>query len=434
MYSKVKSYKRRCVTGCSDFYMTLKYKEINKSIEGVVIQVKGYSFDLLEKHFHPVPGAIHLPDDAEHRLINCLAGKWDGGWVVRSGCILNRTHGAQFRNLARTLAHKVERIVSVQVNPAGSEWGYIEAQHEVLRHYPVAHLSIPLESLYVSTKQVFKLPQTIKAIENLSIFQNASGWIRYAKWFLEDLQKEEHLLKLKALEEFVLEARFDDFRNEVKSPITERVLLEINDAYDRISQIDPKEVNKLVSEEKNLLLLRHELMDIVGRMDSLLTAIAIDEEEIDKIHPEFSELRCRTLIFHSLLNSQIKQEENHAVSSGQQLMLLAILNEMLGVYAHVNCATGVERTSLAFSIMMATKMLLQRFPRPQVSAFVRGWGQNGNNSDLKETFKQLVWKLFSEISIPLIHIQPKSNEFQNGPDTKLNRVWLEFFPSDVSIF
>lgn len=277
--------------------------------------------------------------------------------IFRSGSIETSKKAKDFLKIIKEVS-PTSRVLSCQVNTPEDEWELIQKQHRQLvtlnnewqGQGSIAHLNFPIISKNPEEEFV------AKAITKLYRQLNIEGWTLYSDWLNEEIEKVLKTFKPEAVDEYQLQARLEDFKIETYSLFSKEIKKELNHTLMSMMRIEEDQKKEremtLFSLEKRVVSLREHLRKGLQIKYVLLNEIVKGISVIEVAHPELVPLKSMSFLLATLLGQEIGAVEDSPLSWDQQLSLLQILNQQLGVMTAINCHNGSERTHKAFSLML----------------------------------------------------------------------------------
>lgn len=419
--------------------MSLNLSKIEARFRDEKIAITPFSFIRKNGVYHAIPETIHPHHDNEDNLFLCGVVSYNGFYLIRSSAINTDAKGEQLKALLHFLSDDASnKLCSLQFCSPEQEWTSIASQNQILESldWEVAHLSLPLSSLFISKQHPPPPISTKKIIERLSVYQNASAWITYGDWLEEEINKTREHIQLKDLSLYALQSKMDDFRHEAKSSLLKDVTEKIDAIRDKITELDHKnkldeiEAFKLLEFEKELLSERFECVKIVRRESHVLEQLITEVRKVEKEHPFLTPLRQQATILHALMHSQTADDEQWEPLKGQQILLLQLLNCCMGVRTSTCCDTGVERTSFAFSLQIAMIVMFQRHSIDVLTHLLIHW-EDEKDSDIAKELKFYVWEAFYQFSMPFLKISNHPDLFTLKDEYIVSKEWMAFFPEAI---
>lgn len=410
----------------------MKFKGLDCFGKGFTAILRGWGFERVERGFRPLAEFIQLPNQ-EDLLANCCDCSLNEKIFIRSAAVDSRSKGGQLLSLLQELECDVdeERFSFVQVDPVETNWEQISSEHSVLHFLSdsFVHISLPLESYYEAAEKEFQPAQVADAVRKLPCFQNTVGWLQYCRWLNEEIDLLWKYIHTADLEEYALEAHFDDFRHELNSAFLKKTVDEIHAEMKTIRSLEESSseaqdvYDRLIQSEKHLFALRYELIEMLKRLHVILKAIVREERLIEQSHPQFTGVRQSAELLALLLSTQVFEEKEEQIPPVQRLALLAVLNHLFHVKTAVSGKNGVERVSLASSVVLAVEALFGNHSTDEVVELALNWG---SASALKDEFVANVKELFEKLSIPLIKAQDSHSYFSRDEKSSVSKTWSQF--------
>lgn len=337
-------------------------------------------------------------------LETCWAAKAHSFFIA--GCSLLDTQNkvksavecvAQLKKEFQAPHQHAVRLAVLQLGSVGTEWEQVQGEHGVLleagKGMPggaaaVAHLCHPTEALFLATDpgqfSEFAQRSLMRILDDF----NAEAWIAYIAWFNEDA---EHMLRgfaPEASEEYQLQARLEDLRHEVHSHLLQSIKDEIYQAATGRAQVVAQgDRGALLTLEKGLLLSREHLKKQLVGQHRLLHAIAEGIAKIESAHPELIPLKRKAQLLWRLIQPYQEPAVHH--TWGQQLLLMQLLDDSLGVTPLVSCHADPVRVALVIAIRLAFQRLKAEYAHAYYLAAC------GSSEDLRLADKHMQQRLIA---------------------------------------
>lgn len=376
--------------------MTLVQTPIETKIHGVSTVVHSYGFYVEKGRGKISPDKFHPADEtgkSTKNLCNSFIGWVDNHPVIRSGSVDSKRKVHQFLALAHMVYHKANtksedtlpfRVSSNQINSIESEWDLIGLQHQYLvesgkelsKGAAIIHSCTTLENFYATHPPTSRLISDLKALHELPKLLNMEAWAAYCSWFNDFLQVTFSELKYDAVDEYTLEGYIVDFEHEVVNPYletTKKRLLELELSIGTKESADDISYNEVVKLEKELIVTRENLKDIIRSKYEILVEINRTIKIIEQAHPELISLKLVGELLEGLLAYEVDGPDVEIPPFVNQQVLHQLLNDEMGVISAVNCKHGVDRTNIAFAIRLATLQLKKLASKEDVIELAINW-------------------------------------------------------------
>jgi hypothetical protein len=364
----------------------------------------------------------------------------DPFYLIRSGSIDTPAKAQQFLECIQKETTSPLRILSCQINNPEHEWELIQSQHRRLAALnqilssqgAIAHLVIPVAPFFIDTTS---LPQEFmaKALAKLCRQLNSEGWMTFSRWLNEEMEATLKTFKPEAADEYQLQARLEDFGIETHSLFLNSVERELQDtllAMNRIELGEPLENQTLFSLEKKAISLRERLKTSLEIKYVLLNDIVTGIGIIEAAHPELISLKMKAFLLATLLGQEVNADEIAPLTAEQQLLMLQLLNQQLRVVTAVNCDTGLDRTSIAISLMLSIAELCEQIPIDQMISMILNW--DGKASGESDRLRRCVAFNLEQLSWPIIQqvAEKKANSTKFPENWEENLILLSYLPPD----
>lgn len=282
------------------------------------------------------------------------------------------------------------RAVSCQLCTPKTDWDQIFVQHMWFTwlHFEKglsaqsAHLNLPTDHFY-SLKDLQQNSEFfLKAVAKLPEMQNIDAWETYCYWMNEEIEIILEKIPLESMDTYTMEAHLKDFVHEVRSSLLRNVEKDIESDVLKIGALrnfikfPVKENEDIVELERRLIRARHDARPCLQVQYATLAEIARVINIIEDSHPELVTLKYQARLLTEMMDGHLGIEGKPKISWTKQLLLMQLLHEDLGIVTALNCDTGLDRTSLAFGIVLAISLLKQRHPKDQVIDLALNWDEN----------------------------------------------------------
>lgn len=247
----------------------------------------------------------------------------------------------------------VLRISILQLNLPLQEWSKIQQQHYILvqaaKQAAWAHLSFPTESTRLLTEPEKISEFDVKVADKLMHLLNVEAWATYCDWIGTEVKACLMRFLPDALDEYQLQARFDDFLHELNSTILIDIRKNLADILLEQSQVEESgDKSKLLTLEKMVVSSREKLKTLIVVQWHILNDIVEGITKIEKAHPELHHLKLSAYLLSKLMGPQLPVPNIPKLSWPQRLLLHQLLDQQLQVLSVVNggevgCADMVFR-------------------------------------------------------------------------------------------
>ncbi|MBA2727487.1 MAG: hypothetical protein H0U49_04860 [Parachlamydiaceae bacterium] len=374
--------------------MLKQFLPIHGTIYHTNAEFQTFGFGELAPPPQILPDQVHPEDDPNL----CLAAtvRINGSQILRCGPIdselrmqeLNALfHYCAQIDLNKPSSEKLSpRFAILQFVLPDSELGAIKVQRFLLSKFPyetkwlIPHITFPLD-LFFYLKKNRPLPVAFSVRSNrISRLHNIEAWLTYSRWILEEFTSFMESIALTDTAKYTLEGALSDFSHEIESSLLNVIweqleALTLKQGIIEFANGDDvmKSSKRLNDNETQTLDLRIELQSYLQTQNNLLENIGKIINEMHSLQPEFQPLQAILRIFKELLDVQNDLSGSPKCSFGKQFMLTTLLNTLLRVTAVTTCNTGIERTSLSFSISLAIAQLLKTESLADILRTVLEW-------------------------------------------------------------
>ena len=221
--------------------------------------------------------------------------------------------------------------------------------------------------------------------------QNIDAWEIYCYWMGEMIEVFYETLKLESLDTYTLEAAFKKYLIENRTLLLRNEELEKMSKLLKLESFNPKDDRAQL--ERDIVRARNEAkQSLIVQRDTLIEIGSIIEI-IQDAHPELSRLRIMAKILTQLMGVL---SDGEAVDWEQQLVLMQLLHEEMGIISALNCSGSFERAKLAFAVQTATSLMKNRYGIDEILSMALKW----HDSDKLKHFHKTVSKILQLLSIP----------------------------------
>lgn len=251
------------------------------------------------------------------------------------------------------------RVASLQLNLPGDDWPFIQSQHHSLARVAglsIPHFCLPIPSFSKDSPPISEFTQT--ALDKLILQFNTEAWSIYCKWASEEMENRLRDFKPEDSEEYQLQARLEDFLHEVRS----QFLFDLEQALISAmrSQDAATDEESFFEMEKAVASCRYQLQEFLATQANLLGLIVEGISIIQEMHPELDHLQMTCKILHRLMTRKLDW--------WQQLLLLHLLDQQLGVIPIINCQGDEERAHVVLAYRLAlAELSTKRLPSEMIS-------------------------------------------------------------------
>ncbi len=245
------------------------------------------------------------------------------------------------------------RIMHCQLCRPTNEWPLIE-DHQIylrtLNNKDEGILNIPTDPLNIPKDRPPESEFLLKDAHQLTSLYNTEAWSLYCYWISLNTENILLTIPLEAMELYTLEAALKDLVHEQKSAWLKKNENSCSEALLKI-RAAKKEGTDPFESEKQLMRARMEIQKSLQMRLPILNKIDHLIGNESSGYPYLLPLKQQSHLLSLLLNYSLGNEECQKLSWEQQLMLIQLLNESLGVCTALHCDTGLERTQLAFAVI-----------------------------------------------------------------------------------
>lgn len=346
---------------------------------------------------------IHGINISLEPFLNELANGWSvstpSGVIIRTGIVDTPSKAQQLFQAAQQLhlawknrnpSIKMPFRMSVcMLCMQSDEWALITNQNILMTWLQFQQsvpdqcimLSIPTEHFYLPKNKPPESEFFLKAIAKLPALLNSGAWETYCRWINEEIEVILQNIPLESMDSYTLEAYLKNFNHEISSELLrnlerdiQNVLLKMG-AIHQMIEFPFKETDTTIDLEKRLIKARSEVRRLLKFQYDTLCQIEHIIPIIEDSHPSFLPLKYKVTLFRALIENQLDIPDVTPPSWTQMLMLLQLLHEELGVLTVINCDTGLDRTSMAFAVMLSTSLIKQHFPKEKIMDAALHWIQ-----------------------------------------------------------
>jgi len=308
--------------------------------------------------------------------------------LLRSGPINSDLRIQELNSLLRKLQPTSRRFSIFQLAFPEAELDAIRLQRYLLSKYPyeanglsIPHLNYPCDLFFYLKKKKPLSAAFSSGSHKFSRLHNVEGWLTYSRWIFEEFTAQIQSIALTDTAKYTLEGDLIDFSHELRSSLLsscrqqlEKLTLKAGDLeFGNKRPSEHPSNQQLMDEEKQALELLIELHTYLQLQIDLLDSIGATIEKMHTLHPELQSLQSIAQVFKELLSAQTDLSGTPKFSFGKQLMLAAVLNSLLGIATVITCDTGMERTSICFSISLAIMELLNTEKLADILRLVLEW-------------------------------------------------------------
>lgn len=372
---------------------------------------------------------------------NCWGSRVGNSLIMRHRVIDTQEQALNLLKAAQEFSAPLPhlRMASFQLGLPEREWDQVTSEHILLSwlvhsqglSFQAAHLSFPMQPLYTLKGVLPPSEFLLKTMAPLPRLLNSEGWEVYCFWLHEEMERILETFSLESMDIYTLQALLLDFVHEVRSSLLLSNEAEVSETLLKLGALrglidsPQKGIVDVVALEKLLVKRRNEAYEGLKVQYETLVKIVSTIESIESSHPNLVRFKGQAHILSLLLGAQLTQPLGWV----QRLILLQLLNDELGIISTVSSYTGFDRTSIAFSVLMATALLRQEKTFEQVTSLAMNWNQpDTEQAELKERFKRLFLELIERLCIPLTASMTQVQEIEFAQDKNPSSELLELFP------
>lgn len=317
------------------------------------------------------------------------------------------------------------RLTSMQLCWVDDEWDLIQNQQRVLikmkrenpSSFDFAHLSFPTEHAFLRRDPKAISEFTQKTIARLHQQMNNEAWLVYCQWLNEEVETVLKTFQPEASEEYQLQARLEDLGHEVHSHLLIASRGSIATAIlEKEEAIAKGERERLFALEKAIVAGREQLKRSLEAHSEVCGNIVEGITKIEAMHPELMQLKLKTRLLHELILDHLGIS-GPPWSWGKKLLLIQLLDEEFGVIPAINCDTGIERTNMVFSILLALIELKAFFSKEDILELCLNWDSDSKDQqELRSKLNECVQLNLHALSAPSPEQQPQATPWGPSPE------------------
>lgn len=354
------------------------------------------------------------------------------------------------------------RFVFNQVDSAAFEWDSITKEHRALIHLNeeklgkeafLIHLSTPCDPFFAPSAPVRPVSKVAAFLEKLPKLMNSEGWADFLAWYQLLIEETFSQELYEAVDAYTLEKHLKDFEHEVDSYLLKRGrrhLLMLQLSLGRPENPASKGRQQLIDIEKEMIVLRQELLSQVSDHYRALKEIIQTIPIIEEAHPQLKRIKfCGTLL-KALLGNQVEELGAHPHKWGVQQMLLQLLEAELGIVTFIHQADVFHRSFLALAIRSVILQFKEEFSLDEAIGLALHWeeavkhvnliaAKNGSSALLEPSldvwekrvllFRERVHAFLQKCCVPLVGDLAFAPELTQG--TWISPELLNYLPSFV---
>lgn len=277
------------------------------------------------------------------------------------------------------------RLVFNQLDSVALEWDSIVKEHQSLIHLnegnigkasQMVHLITPCEPFFADMPPISPFKTVKEMLEKLPKLMNGEGWIDILAWYQSFLKRVFSRFFYDAVDAYTIEGYLKDFEHEVESLFLQggrHHLLRLQRSLGFPENFVSKEQQERLAIEKELIVLRQELLSRVRDHYGVLKEIVRLIPVIEKVYPELVMVKKGGRLLKALLENQIEEVQVRSYDWGVMQMLLQLLEGELETISLIHQANDFHRTFLAFAIRAATVRLKEEFSQEKAFDLALHW-------------------------------------------------------------
>lgn len=371
---------------------------------------------------------------SEGPLGHCFGAIVNGTAIIRSEAVNTHTKAKQLVAFAEqfnqqlSLSYRALRLSSMQLTNVREEWTHTHGQHAAFSRIlldqkgkvGIAHIGAPTEHVHYQIAKEYQSELTQLELIRVTRQFNSEACIQYCIWICEEIETLLRRFKPEASEEYTLQARFEDFCHEIRTPFLTDRIEELNKAIAQEEALaDDAPASKIKAFEKEIASNRLKLQQLMEYLSSILYEIPKVIDSIASVHPELADINIISKLAWLLMQGQLKPPETKGLSWGQLILLLQLLDQKLGVISAINGFKGLERTNLVFAIRLALAEIAPQYSDAGLLNNCLKWGA-GSDDIFTPDLQTRVLQNYKALGVP-------SNEHKVKGE--LNKELVSFLPS-----
>lgn len=345
----------------------------NETLYAYAFRKEGDKFEILSN-------SLMSYETMPENLLNCLVAQVKEVIVASCSAIDHPLKAKQFLALLKFWQTSAFPSLPLRINivqPANPvvAWEAIEKEHHLLMELKGVYSG---ELIYLNEilDPIFTLPPAnepdARLFKHLSKIQNMEGWSSYCIYLNEELERVLRTFLPTMIDEYQLEARFKDFRHEVKSVLLQdakRELIEASLKWNAAGH-DPDKFEELKTAGKKLLAAQEHLYECMKLQDKVLDEVDRGIGKIEKNHPELTGIKRKVHLLRLLLHHELIQE---SVPLPAALFLHQLLNLWFQVTTVVCGGDGLGRISWELAVRQALVQTAMLYPHSDLLDLFLNW-------------------------------------------------------------
>lgn len=337
-----------------------------------------YAFRKEGENFEILNNSLMSYEAMPENLLNCLVTQYNQVILASCSAIDNPLKAKQFLSLLKFWQSNAFpsvplRICIVHLSVPVVEWEAIEKEHHLLAAIRSAYkgdliyLNLPLDPISGTAPPAGPDAQSFK---HLSQIQNMEAWSYYCLLLNEEMERVLRTFLPSMIDEYQLEARFKDFRHEVKSPLLQDAKKELIESALKVNEVggNPEKIEEFKEAEKKLLKNQEYLFQCMKQHEKAIAAVEIGIGKIEKAHPELLSFKQKVTLLRTLLRQQLMQESLPA-----DFFLHQLLNMWFQVTTVMSGDDGLGRISWEFAARQALIQTASRYSAPDLLDLFFNW-------------------------------------------------------------
>lgn len=196
--------------------------------------------------------------------------------------------------MRKTEGVEKHRCLCIDQASLQNDWNAICTQHRqlvygsvnVAKGLSIAHILIPSKPKETSERISIL---TERKFEKLLFHFNSLGWSTMFAWFWDYCEKQLRALQPTALEEYTLQAIFEDYEHQVFSVVLKNERKELIEAIDGAFRAeDEQDGRTMMSHEKTMVIKRERIHELLAEQRKVIGRIVEGIKIIEEKHPELS--------------------------------------------------------------------------------------------------------------------------------------------------
>lgn len=417
-------------------------KSIKQQVQGVAVSAQSFS----------------LSDGAGNgqSLANCWAVTVNQGAIVRSGPVNTLGKARELLKIGQQIDEEYKkklkgwhllpfRMVCCQLASLQKEWNdnviqdslFVELGLEEGFSSRLIHFLLPTEFFYSSKEEGVLDKLELEQLQLICNLENVEGFQSYAYWIAEEMELVQESILTDSLDTYTLEAHMQDFIHEVRATMLRneewgiaQLMVKIKKLRQQANSLTQGERAELFNLEKTLLKAHVETRRRLTAQYRTLISISSVIETIEASHSNFLGLKRQAQLLAKLLGPHLDLPDASSITWVQQLFIMQLLHEEMGVISALNCNTGLDRTHLAFAIQLAVAVLKTHYSVDELIDLAVDWNKA---CPCFEVFQKCVLEILEKICVPIMRKSSGSCSLEWHETQKENPVYFELFPKEGEV-